>query len=44
MMACLNCDHPDIEEFILAKQKGGRFNKFNFSVLITDEFMEKVNK
>jgi ribonucleoside-diphosphate reductase alpha chain len=44
MMACLSCDHPDIEEFVLAKQKGGRFTKFNFSVLITDDFMNKVAK
>ena len=34
-----NCWHPDIEEYITAKQTPGRLTKFNMSVLITDEFM-----
>jgi ribonucleoside-diphosphate reductase alpha chain len=42
MMATLNCDHPDIEEFIDAKKVNERLNKFNISVLITDEFMQAV--
>ncbi len=42
MMATLRCDHPDIEDFILAKKVPGRLTNFNLSVLITDPFMEAV--
>jgi len=42
MMATLRCDHPDIEEFITAKQDAARLRMFNLSVLITDPFMEAV--
>lgn len=41
-MVTMNCWHPDIEEFITAKQTAGRLDKFNMSVLITDEFMYAV--
>jgi ribonucleoside-diphosphate reductase alpha chain len=41
-MSCLNIGHPDIIEFITAKQTPGRLSKFNLSVNISDEFMEKV--
>lgn len=37
-----NCWHPDIEEYITAKQTPGKLTKFNMSVLITDELMEAV--
>jgi len=41
-MSMLRVDHPDIEEFILAKQNKDKFNRFNFSIAITDEFMRAV--
>ncbi len=42
MMATMRCDHPDIEDFITAKQDAARLRMFNLSVLITDDFMEAV--
>jgi ribonucleoside-diphosphate reductase alpha chain len=44
MMGVLDVWHPDIIEFITAKQKPGRLTKFNLSVNCTDEFMNKVLK
>ena len=42
MMATMRCDHPDVEQFIVAKQDAARLRMFNLSVLITDPFMDAV--
>ena len=42
MMATMRCDHPDVEQFIVAKQDSARLRMFNLSVLITDDFMDAV--
>ena len=42
MMGVMDISHPDIVEFITAKQQSGRLSKFNISINCTDEFMEKI--
>ena len=41
-MGVLRVDHPDIEEFIHAKQNKHRLTGFNISIGITDKFMRAV--
>jgi len=43
-MGILAVDHPDILEFIRAKEKGGELANFNISVSVDDKFMEAVQK
>lgn len=38
----LNCDHPDIEEFLEVKRNNTAIQSANISILFTDEFMEAV--
>lgn len=42
MMAVLDCEHPDLVDFIHAKRAKGRWTNFNVSVLITDAFLDAV--
>lgn len=42
MMGCLRIDHPDVIDFIKAKQTPGRLTNFNVSVLVPNAFMQAV--
>lgn len=41
-MAVLRVDHPDILEYIKAKNNSTNFTQFNMSVGVTDDFMQAV--
>lgn len=44
MMGVLDVWHPDIVEFITAKQSSGRLTKFNLSVNFTQDFMDRLEQ
>jgi len=43
-MGILRVDHPDIMEFIKAKERDGDLNNFNLSIALTEAFMKAVEK
>jgi len=44
MIATLDCDHPEIEAFIDAKQQRGALTNFNLSVQINDAFLDRLRR
>ena len=44
MMGTLRCDHPDILRFVDAKRNTGALRNFNLSVLVSDSFMQAVER
>ena len=43
-MATFDVGHPDVMDFIRAKREDGRLRQFNLSLLITEEFMDAVER
>lgn len=44
MMGTLRCDHPDVEDFIGAKERAGALSCFNLSVQVTEGFLDAVRR
>ena len=43
-MGTFDVSHPDVRDFIRAKREDGRLRQFNLSLLITDGFMQAVER
>ena len=43
-MAMMQIDHPDVLDFIRAKQVEGEIRNFNISIKVTDEFMKQLTE
>lgn len=42
ILISLNCDHPDIEDFLTIKQNNNKIQGANISICFTDEFLQDV--
>lgn len=42
IMVMLDCNHPDITEFLGIKQRSNKLESMNISIKFTDKFMEAV--
>lgn len=43
-MGMLRVDHPNVMDFISAKEENERLNNFNISIAVTEDFMKSVEK
>lgn len=44
LLIALNCEHPDIEEFLDVKKNNDKIQAANISICFTNDFMEAVEK
>lgn len=42
LLLCIDCDHPDVEEFLTIKQDNTSIQGANLSIKFTDKFMQAV--